>query len=595
MFKLWNKVRWILLILIVIISTTLFLKDGIISYFFEKYASEANRAKVEVDGLKLNVFKRTLTWDRLQVTDPHNTMKNILDTGDLKIEIELLPLLENRIVIDKFELDNVNFNTERKNDGRIAGLEPRPKLETPMLETFKKKLEVEKKDIPILNIKELNSKEELEKILDELDIEVVKNYEDEKAYIKERIGYWETAISEEKYEKKLLALNGAVESLKQEIEEMGSADIAAVNEKVQKLTRLTEEINAAMSSLKEEKSKFESDFNELKNRSRNFSAAAKADLSKIAAFKDMGSDNWQYVSEALFGEALSNAIYSFVETFEMITSKLEKGDKGVEEDSQYPKFWIKDGSINLAYEGLSIKGYIKDLVDDNVKVDRDSIVEIMGEAAGKKVKLNVLLDTRNDLKKFDVALENFSMSDDFRGYYLKPFSGSNFDLLQNLTIKDGILDLKTKMNFDQVDLKSVAGNIAIANEKIKAIYLDTIKNVKGLELDIDYKNNGELFKFTTNIDEILASNIRMSLKNEIEKFQSDLRNNLNARVTDLQNQLDSELALYEKKFDDRISFVEKGMLENTTSLDLLKKQILKERIGDKLDIGIPGDIFEKLR
>lgn len=595
MFKLWNKVKWILFMLIAIISMTLILKDGIISYFFERYASEANRAKVEVEGLKLNVFKQTLTWDRLQVTDPHNTMENIIDTGDLKIEIELLPLLENRIVIDKFELDNVNFNTERKKDGRIAGLEPRPKLETPMLETLKKKLEVEKKDIPILNIKELNSREELEKILDKMDIEVVKTYEEDKAYIKERISYWETAISEEKYKKKISELNGAVESLKQELEQMDSADIAAVNEKVQKLTKLSQEINAEINSLKEEKSKFESDFNELKDRSKNFSAVAKADLSKIAAFQDMGSDNWKYVNEALFGEGLSNAIYSFVETFEMISSKLQNNDKGVEEDSPYPKFWIKEGSINLAYEGLSVKGYIKDLVDDNVKINSDSVVELIGEASGKKVKLNVLLDTRNDLKKFDMALEKFAMSDDFRSYYLKPFSGSSFDLLQTVTIKEGVLDLKMKMNFDHVDLESVAGNIAITNDKIKAIYLDTIKQVKDLALDIDYKNNGELFKFSTNIDEILASNISASLKNEIGKFQYDLRNKLNARVSKLQNELDSELALYKTKLDDRISFAEKGMLENTTSLDLLKKQILKEGIGDKLDIGIPGDIFKKLR
>ena len=70
---------------------------------------------------------------------------------------------------------------------------------------------------------------------------------------------------------------------------------------------------------------------------------------------------------------------------------------------------------------------------------------------------------------------------------------------------------------------------------------------------------------------------------------------MNARVSKLQNELDSELALYKTKLDDRISFAEKGMLENMTSLDLLKKQILKEGIGDELDIGIPGDIFKKLR
>ena len=91
-----------------------------------------------------------------------------------------------------------------------------------------------------------------------------------------------------------------------------------------------------------------------------------------------------------------------------------------------------------------------------------------------------------------MALEKFSMSDDFRSYYLKPFSGSSFDLLQTVMIKEGVLDLKMKMNFDHVDLESVAGNIAITNEKIKAIYLDTIKQVRGLALDIDYKNNGEL-------------------------------------------------------------------------------------------------------
>ncbi len=590
-----GKLKIVIIAFLVVLLAAFMLKNVIISYVFEKYASEANRAKVDVDGLKLNLFKKTLTWDRLQVTDSSDTMKNLVDTGDLKVEIELMPLLKESIVINKFELSNVEFNTQREKDGKLPGVEPRKRLSTPMLDTLKSKLRESKKEIPLLNIDSFNSKEELEKLIEELDVQLLASYEENKKYITERRAYWENAISEEKYKKRAAELKKAVDSLKNELEDFSAEDALLINEKLEKISKLREDLNSEINSLKNEKEKFENEYAELKTRGENFSKTAKSDLLKLGAFKDVGSEVWKHIGEALFGGKLTDAIYKFVELAESYSAK--QGEEGAKEKEEtlYPKFWVKEGVIDLSYGGVSLKGDIKNLVDDNIKIDKESFVNIAGEEDGKKVGVDVILDSREELKEFALILENFSMSQDLRNYYLKTFAGSQFDLAQDIRIKSGILDMSTKLNFDHVDLKNIAEQVPIKNERIRDIYLTTLESAKGVEFDIDYKNNGEEFTFKTNIDNILAANITSGLSKEIEKFKSDLMSDVNSRVASFQGRIDSELMQYKNEVSNRIAGVEGELFQNVDSLEELKKGLMKKGVGDVLDVGTPMDIFKKLR
>ena len=595
MAKPFGKLKIVIAVFLVVLLGGFMLKNVIISYVFEKYASEANRAKVDVDGLKLNLFNKTLTWDRLQVTDSADTMKNLVDTGDLKVEIELMPLLKESVVINKFELSNVEFNTQREKDGKLPGVEPRKKLSTPMLDTLKTKFQESKKEIPLLDMDSFSSKEELEKIIEKLDVQLLASYEENKKYITERKAYWENAISEEEYRKRADELKEAVASLKNELEDLSAEDALLINEKLEKISKLREELNSAINSLKQEKEKFENEYAELRTRGQNFSKTAKSDLLKLQAFKNIGSEAWKHVGEALFGEKLTDAIYQFLELAETYSAKLGEGDAKEAEDTPYPKFWIKEGVIDLSYGGVSLKGNIKNLVDDNIKIDKESFVNIAGEAAGKKVGVDVTLDSREQLKEFALILENFSMSKNLRNYYLQTFSGSEFDMAQDIRIKSGVLDMSTKLNFDRIDLKNIAEQVPIKNERIRDIYLATMESAKGVKFDIDYKNNGEEFAFKTNLDNILASNITSGLSKEIEKFKSDLLSSVNSRVASFQGQLDSELNQYKDEISNRIAGVEGELFQNMDSLDELKEGLMKKGVGDVLDVEAPMDIFKKLR
>ena len=78
-----------LLILVVLFGAVLYLLSGkLIERVLEKAGESAVGAKVEIDNLKFNLAELSISLDRLQVTNPNDTWKNLFETGRMSFDME---------------------------------------------------------------------------------------------------------------------------------------------------------------------------------------------------------------------------------------------------------------------------------------------------------------------------------------------------------------------------------------------------------------------------------------------------------------------------------------------------------------------------
>ncbi len=78
-------------------------------------------AKVEIQDLHIDLTNGDVTVRGLTVASPHEALKNLFQADELVADIDVLPLLEKKVVIDRLAANGLRFGTPRETDGRVPG------------------------------------------------------------------------------------------------------------------------------------------------------------------------------------------------------------------------------------------------------------------------------------------------------------------------------------------------------------------------------------------------------------------------------------------------------------------------------------------
>jgi uncharacterized protein (TIGR03545 family) len=143
----WKAILPFLLILGVVALVWLLFGETFVRRTTEDYATETLGAEVDIGNLKITESKGRLTLGALQVADPFNPKRNLLEAGRIVLEIDPVPLLEKKIVINQMDLTGLRFGTPRSRPAtpvKNAGVVQRVRAE---LGDWKKQL-----DVPLLSL-----------------------------------------------------------------------------------------------------------------------------------------------------------------------------------------------------------------------------------------------------------------------------------------------------------------------------------------------------------------------------------------------------------------------------------------------------------
>jgi len=164
-------------VLVLIILGVYLFRNTLIEYFGERIGSQKYGAKIDIDDVDLDLLGGNLKVGRVQITDKNNTMRNIGDLQKINLEIQYKPLLKKLIVIDDATLGLVEVFTPREVDGAFIN-----KKLTPPSDDFFDAGETEVKlDLSSLDID--LSGDNYKKILDDLNIKIVEEYDAERGKI----------------------------------------------------------------------------------------------------------------------------------------------------------------------------------------------------------------------------------------------------------------------------------------------------------------------------------------------------------------------------------------------------------------------------
>ena len=109
----WKGIIPFTLLLAVLGLAWLIFGDRIVEQTTEEASTEFLGAHVELEGVRIDESRASITVRELRVADPLDPMRNLFETGAVAIRLDPVPLLERKLVIRHLAFENVRFSTRR--------------------------------------------------------------------------------------------------------------------------------------------------------------------------------------------------------------------------------------------------------------------------------------------------------------------------------------------------------------------------------------------------------------------------------------------------------------------------------------------------
>src|SRR6266550_150458 len=94
--------------------------DTIARHESQKVATQMLGARVEIEHLHLDIANGKVLLRGLTIASPHEAFKNLLQADELVADLDVVPLTEKKLIINRVAANGLRFGTPRQTDGRVA-------------------------------------------------------------------------------------------------------------------------------------------------------------------------------------------------------------------------------------------------------------------------------------------------------------------------------------------------------------------------------------------------------------------------------------------------------------------------------------------
>ena len=116
----WRAVAPLLVLSILLAILWWLFADTIARRETQKVGTQLLGAKVEIQDLHLDLRNGDVTIRGLTIASPHEAFRNLLQADELVADIDVIPLTEKKLIIDRIAANGLRFGTPRETDGRVA-------------------------------------------------------------------------------------------------------------------------------------------------------------------------------------------------------------------------------------------------------------------------------------------------------------------------------------------------------------------------------------------------------------------------------------------------------------------------------------------
>jgi uncharacterized protein (TIGR03545 family) len=234
----------------------------------EEQLSIANGALVEIDELEFNPTQLHVSWSKLQVTNPDNTMQNTFETGETEFDVQFWPLLWNKVIIDNVQMTGFALETDRTTDGYIEipieseeEQEPEVEDDSGFFKEITGQVSSNIAQNASMEFTDVKDDINIDSLIALVDLQSIDKMDALRNDLQSNYSVWDSTITNNSIERNANDIQTLINSIK--IEELGEIPKAlAAIETVQKVIEEVDSIKTEINTLKND---FQSDLNTSRN------------------------------------------------------------------------------------------------------------------------------------------------------------------------------------------------------------------------------------------------------------------------------------------------------------------------------------------
>jgi uncharacterized protein (TIGR03545 family) len=531
---------------------------------------DASGAEVNIEELDHSLFPFGISMTRVQATDNNMPSRNKVEVGLIKADVELLPLLGKKLIVDELIVQDVEFDTKRASEGEVYA-QADAQASTFAFPTLE--------DLPSVDDVLENSPLKTTAAVAEAS-EVVEKY---KTPLKEKYDALPSKDKLAAYKEKLEALKDtnykdpvALAAAKKEFDEIKES-IKADRAKIAEFVVLAKEAKAASaSSVAALKAAPGEDF----------------DLLKGLVAGDEGAIG--QVTQHLFGDKAKIYTQGLLAAIDMLANSQSDQDEQVVDpttDDGLPNVWIKKALVSIKWEDENIGSTWENITGQHAIVGKPTTFLINSSKAEQWNNIDL-----NGTFEILAGKVNSSQQWDIKGLALKAVELVPEESKQKLTamLESGLLAstgglqiVDGKLTGSSVfDLSALSMSASGQNDLTSAM----AEIVSGLsELSLNTKFSGSLsspsIKVKSDLDKKMLQSLTQGLSGDSAGKLGELKSKLNQKVADQlgssTEQLASVDALLSAAQGDTESLNELLKSQMDSAIDKKKDELL-DKLGDKL-------------
>lgn len=612
-----RKRFWLVVLIpsIILFAAVYFFINSWIESAIEYAAEEAVGAKVEIDNLSLSVSPLGIEWDKMQVTNPRDTWKNLFETGTVKFSMDLGQLLRGKYIINEIEVENFILGTQRKTDGAINKERNKRAVfagdEGSFSQLADKAFKATVETPPLFDIVKLKEGFNADSLIKALDMSSVKNIDTLKTKVDEITKTWSTIKTDfETQKQKVLEIEKQITA----IDPSQLKDVQKITETIAIVDKAQKTVNEISTLINDKSKSVQSNVQNLTTSIGNIDNFIKDDFDKLKSLARLPSFNANGMAQLLVGSEMYKRAKNYLYWADVARAKIEEYSPEPEyeypprmqgqdiefpSEKNYPKLWIK--SINLSggnakEEGTTLiraKGNVSNITDNQNLTGAPLTFALEGnENQRRTIKLNGLFDRRKDIPLDEIRAE-------LSGVPVGEFSLGNSNFLPS-KITDAVMTTGVKLIMPGNKLDATA-EFYITNLKVQ-FESETKNLVEQLVREVlisinDFKVSLRLWNTNGNLDVALATDLDQKLMEkvssvvgeEINKLQNELKRKFDSFVNaEMQkfnelyksklNDIQSQIGGYESLLKDKINIVDNKEQELLAQLEKAKKGFLEDKL-----------------
>lgn len=596
-----NKAIFILIGFILLIGLIgFFWGNSIISWGLEGALQGIIGAEVDIEKFRLNPANLTIKIGSIQITNPADTWKNIIDTQNISFKLASEPLFEGKTVIDEIIVEDLTFNNPRQTDGKL-----KKKALPGQLGKAQTKLHQSIAKMPVLNPETITKGLDTEKITAsyqfKTDLSAAKIESELAVYQKK----WDANLNDLKNVK--VELN-SLDSKITQIKKLNSNNLLELKKQLDLIKETQASAKDIRTKVRTADNQFKTDNQGLEEAIKGLKKEAEADyqsLLAMAKIPDFGSINY---AEALLGQTMLNASTTFLKLADDLQKSLpvkvenppkEKHTRGGQEITfpgrqTYPRFLIKKvaisgkGTPNSLMDGFYARGTLTGITSEPPIYGLPITAAVLGTAPNQaSLKLDGVINhispafrDKINLKITNLPLPQFDFGDN--QYLPSKIVSGKAEIDADVQLTPDSMNLIVLITGN--NLKSDYSGKAETNDLITEIVRNTLAGLNQLTINYQLARTKDQLEMniTSNLDQLISSRVKEAVGEKVAGFTRELRAKVDAKLNEEEQSLKATKQEYQKEITARLNEVQGQLQREEQELEAKKKE-LEAKLGNGID------------